>query len=63
MQVDGTAWMPTDKLRKYAAYDDMIVAVEYLTRFSGKVHPRTQEFHGMLNDIQDAKMMFLSVGL
>ena len=45
-----------DKLRKYAAYEDMIVAREYSDEgFSGKSIQGRQDFQWMLNDIQDGK--------
>ena len=45
-----------DKLRKYAAYEDMIVAGEYSDEdFSGKNIQGRQDFQWMLNDIQDGK--------
>ena len=61
MQVDGYSLdAQRDKLRKYAAYEDMIVAGEYSDEgFSGKNIQGRQEFQRMLNDIQTAKMMFL----
>ena len=44
------------KLRKYAAYEDMIVAREYSDEgFSGKNIQGRQDFQWMLNDIQDGK--------
>ncbi len=40
------------KLRKYAAYEDMIVAGEYSDEgFSGKNIQGRQDFQWMLNDI------------
>ena len=55
MQVDGYSLdAQRDKLRKYAAYEDMIVAGEYSDEgFSGKNIQGRQEFQWMLNDIQD----------
>ena len=45
-----------DKLRKYAAYEDMIVAGEYSDEgFSGKNIQGRQDFQRMPNDIQDGK--------
>ena len=57
MQVDGYSLdAQRDKLRKYAAYQDMIVAGEYSDEgFSGKNIQGRQEFQRMLNDIQDGK--------
>ena len=57
MQVDGYSLdAQRDKLRKYAAYEDMIVAGEYSGEgFSGKNIQGRQEFQRMLNDIQDGK--------
>ena len=57
MQVDGYSLdAQRDKLRKYAAYEDMIVAGEYSDEgFSGKNIQGRQEFQRMLNDIQDCK--------
>ena len=60
MQVDGYSLdAQRDKLRKYAAYEDMIVVGEYSDEgFSGKNIQGRQEFQRMLNDIQDAKTAF-----
>ena len=57
MQVDGYSLdAQRDKLRKYAAYEDMIVVGEYSDEgFSGKNIQGRQEFQRMLNDIQDGK--------
>ena len=57
MQVDGYSLDALrDKLRKYAAYEDMVVAGEYSDEgFSGKNIQGRQEFQRMLNDIQDCK--------
>ena len=57
MQVDGYSLdAQRDKLRKYAAYEDMAVAGEYSDEgFSGKNIQGRQEFQRMLNDIQDCK--------
>ena len=57
MQVDGYSLdAQRDKLRKYAAYEDMIVAGEYSDEgFSGKNIQGRQEFQRMMNDIQDGK--------
>ena len=57
MQLDGYSMdAQRDKLRKYAAYEDMIVAGEYSDEgFSGKNIQGRQEFQRMLNDIQDCK--------
>ena len=53
MQVDGYSLdAQRDKLRKYAAYEDVIVAGEYSDEgFSGKNIQGRQEFQRMLNDI------------
>ena len=55
MQVDGYSLdAQRDKLRKYAAYEDMVVAGEYSDEgFSGKNIQGRQEFQRMLNDIQE----------
>ena len=57
MQVDGYSLdAQRDKLRKYAAYEDMVVAGEYSDEgFSGKNIQGRQDFQRMLNDIQDCK--------
>ena len=57
MQVDGYSLdAQRDKLRKYAAYEDMIVAGEYSDEgFSGKNIQGRQDFQWMLNDIPDGK--------
>lgn len=57
VQVDGYSLdAQRDKLRKYAAYEDMIVAEEYSDEgFSGKNIQVRQEFQRMLNDIQENK--------
>ncbi len=57
MQVDGYSLdAQHDKLRKYAAYEDMIIAGEYSDEgFSGKNIQGRQDFQRMLNDIQDGK--------
>ena len=57
MQVDGYSLdAQRDKLRKYAAYEDMVVAGEYSDEgFSGKNIQGRQEFQRMLNDIPDCK--------
>lgn len=57
IQVDGYSLdAQRDKLRKYAAYEDMIVAGEYSDEgFSGKNIQGRQEFQRMLNDIQEEK--------
>ena len=48
--------MLSDKLRKYAEYEDMIVAGEYSDEgFSGKNIQGRHEFQRMLQDIQDCK--------
>ncbi len=47
---------PADKLRKYAEYEDMVIAGEYSDEgFSGKNIQGRQEFQRMLSDIQDCK--------
>ena len=57
MQVGGYSLdAQRDKLRKYAAYEDMVIAGEYSDEgFSGKNIQGRQEFQRMLNDIQDGK--------
>jgi site-specific DNA recombinase len=57
MQVDGYSLdAQREKLRKYAEYEDMIVAGEYSDEgFSGKNIQGRQEFQRMLGDIQDGK--------
>ena len=57
MQVDGYSLdAQRDKLRKYADYEDMVVAGEYSDEgFSGKNIQGRPEFQRMLNDIQDGK--------
>ena len=57
MQVDGYSLdAQRDKLRKYAAYEDMVIAGEYSDEgFSGKNIQGRQDFQRMLNDIQDGK--------
>lgn len=57
MQVDGYSLdAQRDKLRKYAAYEDMTIAGEYSDEgFSGKNIQGRQEFQRMLNDIQAGK--------
>jgi len=57
IQVDGYSLdAQRNKLRKYAAYEDMIVAGEYSDEgFSGKNIQGRQEFQRMLNDIQEEK--------
>ena len=45
-----------DKLRKYAAYEDMVIAGEYSDEgFSGKNIQGRADFRRMLNDIQNEK--------
>ena len=53
MQVDGYSLdAQRDKLRKYAAYEDMVVAGEYSDEgFSGKNIQGRQEFQRMLNEL------------
>ena len=57
IQVDGYSLdAQKDKLRKYAEYEDMIVAAEYSDEgFSGKNIQGRLEFQRMLNDIQEGK--------
>ena len=57
MQVDGYSLdAQRDKLRKYAEYEDMIIAAEYSDEgFSGKNIKGRREFQRMLNDIQEGK--------
>lgn len=57
MQVDGYSLdAQRDKLRKYAAYEDMVIAGEYSDEgFSGKNIQGRPEFQRMLQDIQDGK--------
>ena len=57
IQVDGYSLdAQKDKLRKYAAYQDMIVAAEYSDEgFSGKNIQGRPEFQRMMQDIQDGK--------
>ena len=57
MQVDGYSLdAQRDKLRKYADYEDMVVAGEYSDEgFSGKNIQGRPEFQRMLNDIQEGK--------
>lgn len=57
IQVDGYSLeAQRDKLRKYAAYEDMFVAGEYSDEgFSGKNIQGRQEFQRMLHDIQNNK--------
>ena len=57
MQVDGYSLdAQRDKLRKYAAYEDMAIAGEYSDEgFSGKNIQGRQEFQRMLSDIQSCK--------
>ena len=57
IQVDGYSLdAQKDKLRKYAEYEDMIVAAEYSDEgFSGKNIQGRLEFQRMLNDIQEGE--------
>ena len=57
MQVDGYSLdAQRDKLRKYAEYEDMVIAGEYSDEgFSGKNIQGRQDFQRMLNDIQENK--------
>ena len=61
MQVDGYSLdAQRDKLRKYAAYEDMVVAGEYSDEgfFRERTSKGRQEFQRMLNDIRTAKTAF-----
>ena len=60
MQVDGYSLdAQRDKLRKYAEYEDMVVAGEYSDEgFSGKNIQGRHEFQRMLQDIQDCKDLY-----
>jgi len=57
MQVDGYSLdAQREKLRKYAEYEDMLIAGEYSDEgFSGKNIQGRQEFQRMLSDIQTGK--------
>ena len=57
IQVDGYSLdAQKDKLRKYAEYEDMIVAAEYSDEgFSGKNIQGRLEFKRILNDIKEGK--------
>lgn len=57
MQVDGYSLdAQREKLRKYAEYEDMIIAGEYSDEgISGKNIQGRHEFKQMLNDIQNGK--------
>lgn len=57
MQVDGYSLdAQREKLRKYAEYEDMIIAGEYSDEgISGKNIQGRHEFQRMLNDIQNGK--------
>ena len=57
MQVDGYSLdAQRDKLRKYAQYEDMLIAGEYSDEgFSGKNIQGRPEFQRMLIDIQERK--------
>ena len=57
MQVDGYSLdAQREKLRKYAEYEDMMIAGEYSDEgFSGKNIQGRQEFQRMMNDIQNCK--------
>ena len=47
---------PGEKLRKYADYEDMVIAGEYSDEgFSGKNIQGRHEFQQMLRDVQDCK--------
>ena len=62
MQVDGYSLdAQRDKLRKYAEYEDMVVAGEYSDEgFSGKNIQGRHEFQRMLQDIQDLSLIHIS---
>ena len=55
MQVDGYSLdAQREKLRKYADYEDMVIAGEYSDEgFSGKNIQGRHEFQQMLRDVQD----------
>ena len=57
MQVDGYSLdAQREKLRKYADYEDMVIAGEYSDEgFSGKNIQDRHEFQQMLRDVQDCK--------
>lgn len=57
MQVDGCSLdAQRDKLRKYAEYEDMLIAGEYSDEgFSGKNIQGRHEFQRMLSDIENGK--------
>ncbi len=57
IQVEGYSLdAQRDKLRKYAAYEDMVIAGEYSDEgFSGKNIQGRADFRRMLNDIQNQK--------
>ena len=57
IQVEGYSLdAQRDKLRKYAAYEDMVIAGEYSDEgFSGKKIQGRADFRRMLNDIQNQK--------
>ena len=57
IQVDGYSLeAQKDKLRKYAEYQDYVIAGEYSDEgFSGKIIQGRLEFQRMLQDIQDCK--------
>lgn len=57
MQVDGYSLdVQREKLRKYADYEDMVIAGEYSDEgFSGKNIQGRHEFQQMLRDVQDCK--------
>ena len=61
MQVDGYSLdAQRDKLRKYAEYEDMVVAGEYSDEgFSGKNIQGRHEFQRMLQDIQDLSLIHI----
>lgn len=56
-QVDGYSLdAQKEKLRKYAAYEDMTIVGEYLDEgFFGKNIQDRREFQQMLQDVQDEK--------
>lgn len=61
MQVDGYSLdAQREKLRKYADYEDMVIAGEYSDEgFSGKNIQGRHEFQQMLRDVQAVKTAFL----
>ena len=61
MQVDGYSLdAQREKLRKYADYEDMVIAGEYSDEgFSGKNIQGRHEFQQMLRDVKTVKTAFL----